>query len=114
MKQQYDVVIVGAGPAGLSAARAAARAGARVAVLDDNPRAGGQVWRHGPHHLRAAALNERLTALQAGSVVLWQGARVVAPLDAQGLLVESAEQGALMLGYRKLILATGARELLLP
>ncbi|HWT35131.1 MAG TPA: FAD-dependent oxidoreductase, partial [Paraburkholderia sp.] len=48
--RHFDIVVVGAGPAGLAAAREAAQAGARVAVLDDNPRAGGQVWRNGPAH----------------------------------------------------------------
>jgi D-hydroxyproline dehydrogenase subunit alpha len=116
-RQHYDVVIVGAGPAGLSAARAAARtqAHARIAVLDDNPRAGGQVWRHGPAHPPAAALNERLDALRgADNVDLFSSARVVAALDERSLLVESAEHGALALGYERLILATGARERLLP
>src|SRR6202012_1479008 len=46
----FDIVVIGAGPAGLAAAQEAAQAGARVAVLDDNPRAGGQVWRNGPAH----------------------------------------------------------------
>ncbi|TGB24284.1 FAD-dependent oxidoreductase, partial [Burkholderia thailandensis] len=43
-----DVAIVGAGPAGLAAAQAVARSGRTVAIVDDNPRAGGQVWRQGP------------------------------------------------------------------
>ena len=50
MKQErlsVDVAIVGAGPAGLSAAQAAAQSGATVAIVDDNPRAGGQIWRQG-------------------------------------------------------------------
>ncbi len=115
MTQHYDIVVAGAGPAGLSAARAAAQAGARVAVLDDNPRAGGQVWRHGPGHPPAAALRDCVAALSDDpNVALWPAARVVAPLDARGLLVESAERGGVRIGYDRLILATGARERLLP
>ena len=41
----YDVVVVGAGPAGLAAARRAADSGKRVAIVDDNPAPGGQIWR---------------------------------------------------------------------
>ena len=43
----FDVVVVGAGPAGLAAARRAAECGQRVAMLDDNPTPGGQIWRGG-------------------------------------------------------------------
>jgi sarcosine oxidase subunit alpha len=38
-----DVLVVGAGPAGLSAAVQAARQGARVLLVDENPRLGGQL-----------------------------------------------------------------------
>src|SRR5688572_31844858 len=41
----YDVLVVGAGPAGLAAAWRAANEGLRVAVVDDNPSSGGQIWR---------------------------------------------------------------------
>lgn len=43
-----DVAVVGAGPAGMGAAVAAAEAGARVVVLDADARPGGQYWRQGP------------------------------------------------------------------
>lgn len=53
----YDLAVLGAGPAGLAAAITAARAGARVALIDAGDRVGGQYWRHregddgaGHHH----------------------------------------------------------------
>src|SRR5450755_2316224 len=39
------IVIVGAGPAGIAAARRARECGAEVTVIDDNPAPGGQIWR---------------------------------------------------------------------
>ncbi|HAV5399849.1 TPA: FAD-dependent oxidoreductase, partial [Acinetobacter baumannii] len=44
MEKQYEVVVVGAGPAGLSAAITAAESGGRILILDNNPQAGGQIW----------------------------------------------------------------------
>ncbi|AJK48563.1 NAD(P)/FAD-dependent oxidoreductase [Burkholderia plantarii] len=113
MKPHYDVAIVGAGPAGLAAARAAAGEGARVAILDDNPHPGGQIWRQGPIFPAAAPLVEALDALRASGVDLVCGARVVAALPGRTLLVDTASGGA-TLHYGRLVVATGARELLLP
>ena len=41
-----DLVIVGAGPAGMACALDAARAGLDVLVLDENPMPGGQIYRN--------------------------------------------------------------------
>jgi thioredoxin reductase/bacterioferritin-associated ferredoxin len=41
----YDVVVIGAGPAGLAAAATAAEAGLSTLLLDENVGPGGQVWR---------------------------------------------------------------------
>ncbi|MDR3210079.1 MAG: FAD-dependent oxidoreductase, partial [Oscillospiraceae bacterium] len=41
----YDVLVVGSGPAGLSAAIAAGARGARTLLVDANARAGGQLFK---------------------------------------------------------------------
>ena len=43
-----ELVIVGAGPAGMAAAVAAARHGVEVALFDDNGATGGQIYRQPP------------------------------------------------------------------
>ena len=42
----YDIIIIGAGPAGMSAASVAANGGLDVLLLDEQPDAGGQVYRN--------------------------------------------------------------------
>ncbi len=48
MTHHYKAVILGAGPAGLSAAVELARSGTEVAIVEDNPDVGGQVYRQPP------------------------------------------------------------------
>ncbi len=43
---EADLIIIGAGPAGMAAATTAARGGARVLLLDEQPQAGGQIYRN--------------------------------------------------------------------
>ena len=115
MTQHFDIVVVGAGPAGLNAAHAAAREGVTVALLDDNPRAGGQIWRQGPGQPPQVPLQRLLADLnQRSNVTYFSSTRVIAPLGAHGLLLESAGHGGVGIRYERLILATGARERLLP
>ena len=45
MKTHYSLVIIGAGPAGLSAAVIAANHGIDVALLDEQEAPGGQIYR---------------------------------------------------------------------
>ncbi|WP_118180314.1 NAD(P)/FAD-dependent oxidoreductase [Paraburkholderia phosphatilytica] len=115
MTTHYDIVIAGAGPAGLHAAQAAAAGGARIAILDDNPSAGGQVWRQGPSHPVSAPLRALLDELRArDNVDWWPGARIVAALAPRRVLVESAARGSVWLDWSRLVIATGARERMLP
>ena len=43
--KRYDMIIVGAGPAGLSAAIEAAKRGLHVVVYDENAKPGGQLFK---------------------------------------------------------------------
>ncbi len=111
--QRFEIVVVGAGPAGIAAAVSAAESGAQVCVLDAGAAPGGQIWRGGAErHSRTAA--RWATRLRQGQQIsVQQNTQVVAPLAAGELLVERPD-GPQSIGYDRLILATGARELLLP
>jgi len=45
MNKEFELIVVGAGPAGLAAATRAANAGMSVLMLDEQPLPGGQIWR---------------------------------------------------------------------
>jgi len=112
--EHCNILIIGAGPAGMAAALAAAPSGARIVVIDDNPAPGGQIWRDGPAaHLPPQALRMREALARCANVRLLCCTRVVSTAGAGALLFEDARQGWVQ-RYDKLILCTGARELLLP
>jgi NADPH-dependent 2,4-dienoyl-CoA reductase/sulfur reductase-like enzyme len=108
----FDVVVVGAGPAGMKAAAVAAKHGATVCLIDDNSQSGGQIWRgsdeHGDH--RFPELQE---SLKESCVVLRSESSVVAQ-PAPGVLRIETAAGFEDVRYRRIILATGARERFLP
>ena len=110
---QFDVIIVGAGPAGLAAACAAAETGADIAVIDETPWLGGQIWR-GPKtqisNPQARHWIERFQ--QAKATILDQTTVIGCPKP--GALLAERDQNAVQIHFKKLILATGARELFLP
>ncbi|MGF6350322.1 FAD-dependent oxidoreductase [Variovorax sp. W2I14] len=112
--EHCDVLIVGAGPAGMAAAVAAAPSGASIVVIDDNPVPGGQIWRDGPGASLPAAARKWRDALERhANIRVCSGTRVIAAPARNELLLEDAERGWRM-QWKKLILCTGARELLLP
>lgn len=113
MREHYDVVVVGAGPAGLAAAATAASAGARVGLLDAQPRMGGQVWRHDVDHVLPRIARRHVDAASGYAGVDWLAASTVVAAEPGRLLVERPQHAG-WIRHDALVLATGARELLLP
>jgi len=108
MSDAFHVVVVGAGPAGLAAACRVAECGAKVALVDDNPQPGGQIWRGA-----ASPTAPWIRKIEHRRVEWIAGARVFAA-PSPGVLALETFQGNREIQYRNLILATGARELFLP
>jgi D-hydroxyproline dehydrogenase subunit alpha len=101
------VVVVGAGPAGISAARAAAARGAHVTLVDAGPSVGGQFFRQPYDRPRTLPGVEHLS-----STVVWavDGRRVhllTGPADGPGRRPRTIDADAL-------VLATGAHDRVVP
>jgi NADPH-dependent 2,4-dienoyl-CoA reductase/sulfur reductase-like enzyme len=119
MTHQTDVLVIGAGPAGLAAATAAARVDARVTVLDDNARPGGQIWRSGVAPAGASARDSRreevIRAFNSSGAQILTGRQVFdAPAPRTLRAFVEAEGAIEAFVWNRLILATGARERFLP
>lgn len=117
-----DLIIIGAGPAGMSAARRAAELGLSALILDEQPAAGGQIYRDvdrasvnrsdilGADYTHGLTLTERLhhdDITHLKGAVVWQiqeGTRVAFTRNGKG---------ALAVGQR-ILLATGALERPMP
>lgn len=118
MSLTHDVIVIGAGPAGMAAASSAAALGLKTALLDEQARPGGQIYRDvtaaaphlatllGPDYTHGLGL---VRALQAAGVdhrheaLVWD----VAP----DLTVTALQQRqAFQLRAPQLIVATGAME----
>jgi len=114
----YDIAIIGAGPAGMSAAITATQSGASVAILDEKPQAGGQVYRNasgsplenpsilGEDYTKGAAL---ITQFNHCGAKHYNEAKVWHVGDT-GEILFSQNNETQRLTARELLLTTGAME----
>lgn len=118
IRDTYDVAVIGAGPAGLAAATACAQAGLSTVLFDEQPAAGGQVYRAitrspidhasvlGESYSRGAALVRSFEASGAQHV---PGATVWS-LTRDREIGVSARGSAQMTNASRVIICTGALE----
>jgi D-hydroxyproline dehydrogenase subunit alpha len=112
--ESFDVLVVGAGPAGLAAAVNASMNGQCVGLVDDNPHLGGQIWRADSSHAPEGSAAVWLNRVGNAKVKVLPGSPVVGRGDPGKLLIEDADGGTIQVSYGKLIIASGARERFLP
>lgn len=120
------VLIVGAGPAGVRAAETLAQAGLRPVVVDEGPRAGGQIYRrtfmrsartsrtlYGAEADKAEVVHAVFDRLVADDHVRFHSQTSVIALQ-DGVAYLLGPEGAITFAYDRLILATGAMDRVMP
>ena len=118
LASSYDLVVIGAGPAGLAAAALAARAGLSTVLFDENPGVGGQIYRA----ITSSSVKDRAVLGED----YWAGAELAAEAKASGALIVtgatvwsldptrvvgvSIAGQARLIEARRVIIATGSLE----
>ena len=116
----HDVAIIGGGPAGQAAALALANYDVSVAVIDEQPRPGGQIlrqparrdtdWLPGRSY---RSLKAQLVRFEALDRVCWLGARAVLDLQPGRILIQCRD-GIQEVTARHILIATGCQDLAVP
>lgn len=115
-----ELVIVGAGPAGLSAAIEAAQCGAKVLLIDENAKAGGQLFKQihkffgsSAHRAGTRGIDIGIQMLQETKklgIEVWLDSEVCGIENGHNLWVIQNHERSIQLHAKKIILATGATE----
>lgn len=121
--KRHELIVIGAGPAGLSAAIEAAKAGMDVIVFDENARPGGQLFKQihkffgsKQHHAKERGFRigeDLLKEAEAAGVTVQLNATVMGIYENKEVTVK---HGSEVDHYKadKIILATGAAENMIP
>lgn len=121
--KRYDLVVVGAGPAGLSASIEAARCGMRVAVFDENAKPGGQLFKQIHKFFGSREHQARIRGFKIGEKLLAEaaeaGVEVVLNATVAGLFEENEITVRIGGEVRhckadSVVIATGASENMVP
>ncbi|TSA79176.1 FAD-binding protein [Deinococcus detaillensis] len=114
--EAWDAVVVGAGPAGLMAARTAAEGGLRALLLDAQPGSGGQIWRGAVAGQKGTAGDLLRDVASHPGITVMSGAEVMAAetRERAHTLTVTTAAGLRQIHAERVILTTGATERFLP
>jgi NADPH-dependent 2,4-dienoyl-CoA reductase/sulfur reductase-like enzyme len=122
--KRSDIVIIGAGPAGIRAAQTLVAYGLQPCLIDESLRGGGQIYRRQPENFQRSP--KHLYGLEAGKAIALHSMldRLADDIDyrpqtlvwnAENQVLDTLTEGvADQLAYRQLIVATGATDRILP
>lgn len=121
--EHYDIVIVGAGLAGMAAAKVFKSLGLNFLVVDENPHPGGQLIRKQPFSEKSSLdgyqdgvkKNGHKLAEEFGvDSQFLQAARILGIFETRNLCLEDSQGRTRLICAEYILLATGARERFLP
>lgn len=121
--KRYDLMVVGAGPSGLSAAIEAAKRGLTVAVFDENAKPGGQLFKQIHKFFGSKEHKAKIRGINIGKALLQEadeaGVEVFLNATVTGMFLEkeiTVRQEDGMHHYKgdSIIVATGAAENMVP
>ena len=125
VRREVPLVIIGGGPGGLSAAIAAAKAGAKVLVIDENLQPGGQIYRQLPKTFQALEPGRLGTDYVDGlsllkevqnlsdAITIWNDALMWSVFESNQLAIARGNQ-LVLLDAKAIVVATGAYERPVP
>jgi thioredoxin reductase len=120
---RYEMICVGAGPAGLAAAVEAAKNGVQVVVYDENDRPGGQLFKQIHKFFGSQEHRAKERGFNIGKIFLDEARELGVEVSLNSVALGIYENGALnvMIGDRieqvraqKTLVATGASENMIP
>ena len=115
MALEREIIVIGSGPAGLSAALAAAKSGAQVSLIDAYPTPGGQYYRQPPPFSMSSITQRQRRGRELWLQVQQAGVNIISGAlvwyaDAEKRIIYHTSEGEYRAKAEALILATGSYE----
>ncbi len=123
MMKRYDLIVIGAGPAGLSAAIQAAKNGVKVAVFDENKSPGGQLFKQIHKFFGSKEHKAKVRGFRIGQELLKEAEQTGVMVHLNAIVMGLYNNKEIMVNendqtnhYKadSIIIATGARENMIP